>query len=289
MQTRSLWRSLFFAPADRHDLLSKFGRFDADNNVIDLEDGTPVEHKDSAREQLSTAVTAARGGAGLPGRLLVRINTWSGPFTMKDLQAALKCDVDGVVLPKLESPEELREIDSLITASGRPFQLVGGIESIAGVLNVLDCLRACANLRAVYFGAEDFITELGGRRSDEGQEVLYARQRVLLAAKSAGIAAIDQANVNIYSDESFQSDAVLGRNCGYDGKICLNPRQVRLANTHFAPDPDEIRYAQRLLAAVDAAPASGVLSFEGQMVDAPLIKRARKVVETAGLLGCAHA
>lgn len=287
MKARLLWRSLFFAPANRHDLLAKFSRFDADNNVIDLEDGTPVEQKESARGRLAEAVAAARSH-GLAGRLFVRINAWSGPYGVADLQAALKCNVNGIVLPKLETPDQLREIDGVIEKSGRPCEIVGGIESIAGVLNGLACVQASANLRAVYFGAEDFITELGGRRTETGHEVLYARQRVLLAAKSAGIGAIDQAVVNIYSEESFQSDAMLGRDCGFDGKICLNPRQVRLANTLFTPDPEEIRYARRLLDAVEAAPVAGVLSFEGQMVDAPLIKRARRTMEMARLSGVVH-
>lgn len=156
---------------------------------------------------------------------------------------------------------------------------------MAGVMNVFACAKASANLRAVYFGAEDLATQMGVRRTEDGLEVLYARQRVVLAAKSAGLAAIDQAVTNIYDNEYFEKDAIQGRNFGYDGKICLNPRQAGLANGLFAPDSEEIAYAQRLLAAVEAASdGHGVLSFEGQMIDAPLIKRARRIIEIANML-----
>ncbi|MEZ0603240.1 CoA ester lyase [Paraburkholderia sp. IW21] len=286
MQHAPFWRSLFFAPANRPDLLAKFGRVDADNYVIDLEDGTPVEHKETARAQLHEAVAVARQG-DLRGRLLVRINVLDGPFGVHDLARALTCEIDGIVIPKLENAAQLLDIDTAMTAAGVRMAIVGGIESIAGVMDIAACVKVSKRLRAVYFGAEDLATEMGVRRTEASNELLYARQRVVLAAKSASIAAIDQAVTEIQNDALFGRDAARGRDFGYDGKICLNPRQVGLANTAFRPDATEAAYAKRLLAAARDAAASGhgVTSFEGRMIDAPLIARAQRIVAMVQALG----
>lgn len=286
MSTEHPWRSLFFAPANRHDLLAKFRRFHADNYVIDLEDGTPADLKQSARAELGAAVAAARREK-LSGRLLVRINAMSGPDGPQDLLAALGCDIDGLVLPKLEHSRQLMPIDTAIASTGRSLVIVGGIESIGGVLNAVECMRGSASLRAVYFGAEDLATEMGGRRTSDGEETLYARQHVLLAAKAARLAAIDQAVLDIHDDSLFERDCRRATNFGYEGKICLNPRQVDLANRLFAPTAEEVERARRLLAAAaeGAADGRGTLAFEGQMIDVPLIERARALVAVSERLG----
>jgi citrate lyase subunit beta/citryl-CoA lyase len=283
MQGPDSWRSLAFAPANRHELLAKFCKFEADSYVIDLEDGTPVDAKQSAREQLAQAVAAARS-APLPGRLLVRINALGTPWSGGDLAAALSLPVDGIVLPKLESPQDMRVVDAAMAAAGREFVTVGGIESARGVLDIRHAIHGAGSLRAVYFGAEDYATELGLRRSAGGDEVLYARQRVLLAAKAAHLAPIDQAVTAIRDDALFTDDAQRGRAFGYVGKICLTPRQAALANGVFSPGEEEIAHARDLLAAVreQAGEGRGVIAFRGQMVDAPLIQRAQMLLALAG-------
>ena len=135
----------------------------------------------------------------------------------------------------------------------------------------------------VYFGAEDFAVDMGARRTQAGGEVLYARSRVVLAAKAAGVPAIDQAVVHLRDDEQFRRDATSGRDLGYDGKICLLPRQVELANALFGPSEAEIDHARRLIAAYEAAKAAGrgAIDFEGRMVDEPVFKHAQGVVAAA--------
>jgi len=277
------WRSLMFAPANRHELLAKFGRCEADSYVIDLEDGTPVDAKPSAREQLPQAVAAARSSP-LRGRLLVRINALGTPWGSEDLAAALACPIDGIVLPKLESAEDLQQVDAAAVVAGRPCETVGGIESLRGLLDIRAAVRGSATLRAVYFGAEDLATEMGVRRSALGDEVLYARQRVVLAARAANLAPIDQAVTAIRDDELFQADGQRGHAFGYAGKICLTPKQAAQANALFVPSGEEVAHARGLLAAVaeQQAQGRGVIVFRGQMVDAPLIQRARRVLAEAG-------
>ncbi|MDR3448601.1 MAG: CoA ester lyase [Alphaproteobacteria bacterium] len=279
--TNGGWRSLFFAPANRHDLIGKFHRFEADNYVIDLEDGTPEDQKDWAREHLREATSSARQKP-LSGRLLVRINTGSMAAAERDLAAALACDVDGIVVPKIEKAEDIRFIEAMIDQSlgDRPFCIVGGVESLRGVLAFQIIASVASRMESVYFGAEDLIAELGGQRSRSGLEVIHARQHVVLVAKSAPMAAIDMAVTEIHDDELFVEDSGRGRSFGYDGKICLNPAQVKLANRLFSPGAAEIGHARRLLAAFEAGVAAGrgTISFEGQMIDEPLVKRARAII-----------
>jgi len=276
------WRSLAFAPANRHELLAKFCRFAADAYVIDLEDGTPVDAKDAARQVLAEAVAAARSGP-LRGRLLVRINALGTPWAREDLAMAVRLPVDGIVLPKLETAEDLRTVDDALAARGRAGVCVAGIESIRGVLGLREAARGSACLRALYFGAEDYATEMGITRSAGGEEVLYARQRVVLGARAAGLAAIDQAVTAIRDDALFRADAQKGRAFGYAGKICLTPGQAALANGVFLPSAEELAHARALLQAVreQQREGRGVIAFRGQMVDAPLVARAERLLALA--------
>ena len=281
-----LIRSLFFAPANRRDLVAKFPRFAADCYVIDLEDGTPPDHKASARAGIAALVADLRKQARLPGVLTVRVNEPESDHYLDDLAAALASDVDGIVIPKLESVEQLfpalhrlRRLDRDAPRS-EPRFIVGGLESIAGVANAATLCRADPSLAAVYFGAEDLASELGARRTAGAAEVQYARSHVLLHAKAARIVAIDQAVVEIRDDKHFETDANAGRDLGYDGKICLLPRQLAVANRVFSPSDADLDHARRLIARYDEATARGIgtIDFEGKMIDGPLLKRAQRMV-----------
>ncbi len=278
-------RSLFFAPANRPDLVLKFPRFGADCCVIDLEDGTPPGEKQRAREMLADTVAQVRA-AGLQGMLTVRVNVPASPHYLADLEAAFLSEVDGVVIPKLESPEQalpaihwIRRRDAEAPrAAART--IVGGIESVKGVLNAVEVCAKTACMGSVYFGAEDFAADIGGRRTPRGEEVYTARSLVVMAARSAGLVAIDQAVVDIRDDELFLQDASVGRDLGYEGKICVTPGQVKLAHRAFSPTAQECEYARRMVAAYEDATARGIgtIDFEGRMIDGPLLKRARQIL-----------
>ena len=283
-------RSLLIAPGNRPDLLKKFPRCDADAFVIDLEDGTPQAEKVAARRELAGVVAYLRA-QGLRGLLFVRTNEPASHHTDADIDAALHLDIDGLVIPKLAAPSELHRFGAALTAAERgdrrPILLIGSIETMNGVVNVHALATGDPHLCAFCFGAEDFISDIGGRRTPEGLEVLYARSQIVLAAKAAGLNAIDQVVVEIRDDERFRHDSMVGRNLGYDGKMCLLPRQVELANELFSPTPEEIDRSRRLVEAYEAAVAEGrgVIDFEGRMVDPPLLKRAKSVLALASHLG----
>jgi citrate lyase subunit beta/citryl-CoA lyase len=280
-------RSLLFAPGNRPDLVKKFPRCDADAYVIDLEDATPEREKAAARGELAAAVSDLRRQS-LTGLIFIRTNDPSSKHTAADIEAALETDIDGLVIPKLGAVDELQRFGRALTSierggGRRQLVLIGLIETMAGVMAAAQLAHGDDHLRALAFGGEDFMTDIGGRRTPEGLEVLYARSQVVLAAKAAGLDAIDQVVVNVRDDEQFRRDATAGRNLGYTGKMCLLPRQVTLANEVFSPTPDEVERSRRLIAAYEAAASDGrgVLEFEGLMIDPPLLKRAREIVALA--------
>lgn len=284
-------RSLFFAPANRADLVAKFPRFPADCYVVDLEDGTPLAEKEPARAGLAAMVAAARKQS-VGGLLTVRVNEPESDQYLEDLDAALRADVDGIVIPKLEQVEQLYPALHLMRRLDRdapraaPRFIVGGIESITGVTNSAALCAAHPAIAAVYFGAEDLASDLGARRTADSAEVAYARSRVLLHAKAARILALDQAVLEIRDDNHFEQDATTGRDMGYDGKICLLPRQLEVANRVFRPSDAELDHARRLITRYEEAMARGIgtIDFEGKMVDGPLLKRAQRMVGFAEAL-----
>jgi citrate lyase subunit beta/citryl-CoA lyase len=144
---------------------------------------------------------------------------------------------------------------------------------------VRDIARAARRGDALAFGAEDFITEMGGRRTPDGREVLFARSEVVLAARLRELIALDQVVVEVRDDTRFEADARAARDLGYDGKLCLTPRQVEQANAVFSPTAEELDHARRLIAAFEDA-KTGAIDFEGRMVDEPMVKRARKLLQT---------
>jgi len=287
-------RSLLFAPANRSDLIAKFPRTGADRFVIDLEDGTPLNEKANARVALPSLVAGLRA-QNIQGELYVRLNEPGGPFFSDDISAVLATDIDGVVVPKMEHASQIVQVVQAIErAAGngrRPVVIMAGIESAQGVAAVETLAAAHPLLTSLYFGAEDFINDMMGRRTQSGTEVLFARSKVILAAKLAQIVALDQVVADLRDDAQYRRDAALGRDLGYDGKMCLTPNQVVMANEIFSPTKAEAEYARRLVAAYERAAARGVgtFDFEGKFVDAPILKKARGVLHLAERYGISSA
>jgi citrate lyase subunit beta / citryl-CoA lyase len=272
-----LIRSLLFAPANRPDMLTKFPRYPADAVAIDLEDGTPQNEKAAARDQLPDVVAYLRQ-QHLKSMLLVRTNAPRSHHIKADIEVSLSTSVDGIIVPKLETSADLQMFEATMP-------IIGIIETARGVATVEVLVdQQAGRLSALAFGAEDFITDIGGRRTPEGLEVLYARSRVVLAARFGGLQALDQVFTAIKDDEGFRRDAEVGRQLGYGGKMCITPRQIEIANEVFSPSPEEIDRSRRLIQVYEEAQSEGrgVIEFEGSMVDEPLLKRARAVLQLAG-------
>lgn len=250
-------RSLLFAPADDHELVAKLPRSQPDGVVLDLEDGTPADRKAAARDGLAGAI------ASLPGDVVVcvRVNAPETPWYEDDL-AALPARVAYVMIPKVHAAVDIRR------------DVIAGIETARGVLDVRAALGG--SVVAAYFGAEDYVADLGGVRTKTSHEVHYARSRVALACRVHGVHALDQVVVDVHDDDAFRADARRGRELGYRGKLCVHPRQVALAHEAFTPSEEEVAHARRVLDAGD-----GVVLVDGAMVDEPMRRAARAVLDAA--------
>jgi citrate lyase subunit beta / citryl-CoA lyase len=265
-------RSLLFMPGNKPAMIAKIPGIVPDAAVVDLEDAVSPADKDTARGLAVRALRELDPGRAVP---LVRINPSGTPWHAADLDALSELDGVGVVLPKYEDPAQVAALRQRL--GGVP--VVVGLESALGVARCRELLRGPVD--AVYFGAEDYIADVGGRRTPGSAEVLYPRSEVLLAAHLAGVTAIDQAVVAIRDDEAFRADAAAGRDLGYTGKICVHPRQVELAHEAFTPTAAEVAHAR----AVVEAFAAGAAVVDGQMVDDVHVKMAHRVLDLAGEAG----
>jgi citrate lyase subunit beta/citryl-CoA lyase len=260
------WRSVLFVPGNRPGLATKAPRSRPDAVVLDLEDAVPPAAKPDARGQVREAV------AGLAGvvPVCVRVNPPGTPWFADDV-AGLPAGLAAVVVPKLESAGQVAEVaDALVDRA-----VVAGLETVHGVADAREVLRS--PVVACYFGAEDYVADLGGMRTPGNAEVAWARAYVPLAARLAGVAAFDMVTIDFGEADRFVAEAREARALGYAGKLCIHPAQVPLAAEAFRPSEDEVDTARRLLAAFDAA-GGDTIAFEGQMVDEVVAARARAVL-----------
>jgi citrate lyase subunit beta/citryl-CoA lyase len=273
-------RSLLFAPAVRPDFIAKLPARGADAVVIDCEDATPANAKAEGR---ANALGLAPDLIGAGCQTLVRVNGGPTEWIADDIRAGLAPGLAAIVLPKAESVAGLDAVaDQLDGAGHRDLGILVGIETALGVADARPLL-AHPRVVAAYFGAEDFIADMAGVRTESNDEVAFARSAVALAARLAGVPVLDQVVTDFRNGERFEREAREARALGYSGKLCIHPDQVAIANAAFVPSPAEVDRARRLLDAYDAASAAGVaaIDFEGQMVDEPLAAQARRIIALA--------
>lgn len=273
-------RSLLFAPAVRPDMLPKLPGSGADAVVIDCEDATPPGAKAEGRAHARDFAPRIAGQGAL---VFVRVNAVPSPWFEGDVRDGLCDELAGIVVPKLESLEQMDVVARALDAAGhRDLPVLAGLETALGVADARPLL-AHPRVAAAYFGAEDFIADMGGARTEGNDEVLYARSQVALAGRLAGVPLLDQVVTDFRNDARFEREIAEAKAIGYGGKLCIHPRQVALANAGFVPSEDEVDFARRLLEAYARGSAGGVgaISFEGQMVDEPLASRARQVLAAA--------
>lgn len=263
-------RSLLFVPGTKTELLAKVPRWAPDVVIVDLEDAVAEAEKDAARLAVAEADFGEAGAT-----VFVRINPPGTPWHELDIAACLDTAAAGIVLPKGEDPEVVVALRDRLAEHAPDLRIMLGIESALGVARARDLLTT--GIAAAFFGSEDFLADMGGRRTPSGLEVLYARSEVALAGRLAGVPTIDQPVVAIEDDAAFTADAETGRALGYAGKICIHPRQVALANAVFTPSKAEVAEARRILEAA----AAGVGVVDGLFVDAVHLRMAEQVLERA--------
>jgi citrate lyase subunit beta/citryl-CoA lyase len=292
---RSL-RSLLFTPANRPRFVEKAGAWGADAIIFDLEDSVPPAEKAQARAAAAAAVQRWAGQT-----LYLRVNPVAArmPFVealgLEDIAAAVTPGLHGIVLPKAEAAQDVQAADRALTAAeqrtGLPvgsLEIIPLIETARGVWDCLEILQASPRVRRAGFGALDLLHDLGMRWAGTSDTLLYARTRLVLASRVAGCAPpIDTVYPLLDDLHGLEQEARLARRLGFSGKMCVHPRQVPVVNTVFSPAPDEIAWAQRVMAAFAEAEArgEGSISVDGTLVDYPVVHMARRVLEQARALG----
>jgi citrate lyase subunit beta / citryl-CoA lyase len=278
--TRPL-RSILFVPGTREDRFASAIGSGADGVVFDLEDGVEASRKAEARQAVGRLFRESADASPLR---LVRINPASTLWFHDDLEfVTATAGIGGIVLPKCETVEQVRIVAEVVGAE-RVFPL---IETARGVLNALSVAEAVPPLPALLFGAEDLTAEMGVPRTIDGEELLFARSQVSLAAVSSGADAIDAVFTNVADADGLRRDALRARALGFRGKMSIHPSQIAVINEVFSPSSVEIAQAARVVAAFANAQSAGdaVLRLGDEMIDAPVVARAQRVLDLAERLG----
>lgn len=272
-------RSYLFTPAHQPRLVARAHERGADVVLLDLEDSVPAARKAEARAGLPAAVAAlASHGA----RVAVRVNAGLGDLA-RDIEAAALPGVEALMVPKVASAEVLRLVADHLTscepAGQPPIGLIALIEIAEGLLHAPAIARA-PRVTALAFGTEDFSADCGFDPTPE--TLTHPAQHLIWAARAAGVSALGLPGsiADVADAERFAAAAALGQRLGFDGALCIHPRQVEIVNRIFTPSDAALEHARRLVAASAAAEAEGrgAVLFEGRMVDPPIVARAVRLL-----------
>lgn len=288
---KRLRRSVLFMPGDNARKIEKAARLACDCVAIDLEDGVAPSQKAEARE----VAAAALRGLDFGGReRLVRLNSASSDLYSDDLRETILANPDGYIIPKVETPDDVRAIshrmDKVAIGLGvvvSQVRLWAVIETALGVMNLREIAQASPRLTALMFGAEDYAASVGATRTERGEEVLFARSAVVAAGAAYGLDAIDQVRFDLADPAGLEAECRYGRQLGYAGKMAIHPGQLEIINRAFSPSPDEIARAGRIVSAAAQHQAAGLGAFtlEGRMIDAPVVKSAETTLARARAAG----
>ena len=266
-------RSLLFVPATNPERVAKARGSEADAVIADLEDAVPDAEKNRARESL---VAELRDAAPAGCAQLVRINALDTPHAAADLRALARVPLDGLVVPKAE-PAELARLPG-----GLP-PVIAIVETAAGVREAFDTARLEA-VAALMIGTVDLATELGAAPDDDEHALLFACSSLAIDSVAAGLGGpIDGVCTAIRDEQALRRQALRAKALGYRAKACIHPAQLAAVNEIFSPSDEEVAAARRVVAAYDEAAAGGrgAVSVDGEMVDAPVVERARRLLSRA--------
>jgi citrate lyase beta subunit len=300
-----IYRSVLAVPASRWKMIEKASSSGADRFFLDLEDAVAPNEKTAARENVVRAIREL-DWRGRP--TFYRINALNTPHFYKDVIEVVEGvgdRLDVVLVPKVEHPEDLAALDILLTsvelnAGLQPgkVKLEAQIETATGLVNIDAIARATPRLEALVFGPGDYtasvhMPQISIGTTDEWDEAYrghrfhYVMHRILVAARAAGLRAIDGPVADYRDKEGLRKSCLLARALGYDGKWCVHPSQIEAVNEIFSPTEKEIEWARRVRGAYEEATAagSGAISVDGQMIDAASIKMAQNTLDLARRVG----
>lgn len=283
-----LRRSRLYLPGNEPKFFINAGLHGADAIILDLEDSVHPSEKDAARILVRNALRGVSFGSS---ERMVRINQL--PLGLADIEEVALEWPDLILIPKVERPEQVREVDAAIQQiitrenAKRPIWLMPILESAMGIENAFAIASATGRVAALTLGAEDYTADLGVVKTREGDELSYARRRLANGAHAAGVQAIDTVYGDVSDLDGLREWARRSRAMGFEGMGCVHPRQIAVIHEAFAPSQEEIQKALDIVAAFEDAQRRGlgVVSLGSKMIDPPVVQRAQKLVSLARTMG----
>ncbi len=284
-------RALLYMPGDDRRKIEKATTLGVDCICMDMEDGVAMTRKVEARAVIAQAMKELIFGES---ERCIRINSIGSGLESFDLAAALSAEPDAIVVPKIESAEQVKwvseHIETYESSSNHDLgsvRLLVGVETAKGILNLREIAEADQRLEAIIFGAEDYAASVGAKRTKEGTEVLYARQAVVTACAANDLQAIDMVYIDFHDEAGLRAEAEQGAGFGFSGKQIIHPNQVSAVQEAFTPSADAIEYAKRIIESFELSQreGKGAYALDGKMIDMPLLKNAQKVLERARAAG----
>ena len=284
-------RSMLFLPGNNPNMLINGNCLGSDAVIFDLEDAVSPAEKDAARILVRNTMRYMdfRGC-----EIIVRINSIDTAYWQKDIDEILPYKPGLVLLPKTSSAADVLAADAYMTEVEKKLGLEQNtvglmplIETAMGVENAFQIASATKRVQALFLGAEDLTADLQCKRTKEGREIEYARTRLVVAARAAGVAVYDTPFTDVNDDEGIQKDAQLAKALGFTGKASISPRHVEVINAVFSPTQKEVDYAYEVMDAIELAKSQGkgAIALHGKMIDAPIVARAQQTIAMAQALG----
>ena len=291
MGAHGLGRSFLFAPGNHARRAEKALMLGSDAVILDLEDAVAVSEKAATRPMVLAALAKPRRCRGY-----VRVNAMSTEWGYADIVAAVAPGVDGLLIPKVESAEDLKAADWIVGALERerelaPIDIIPIIETALGYTRLEAIARVGTRVRRVAFGAGDFTLDLGITWSRDELELLPYRSQFVAVSRAAGLnKPVDTVWTDLRDPDGFERSATVARGMGFGGKLCIHPDQVSVTNRVFSPNKEAIEQARRVIAAFAEAEAKGLASIqlEGKFIDYPIVFAARQVVAQAEAIAAAE-
>ncbi len=298
---KRLLRSWMFVPGDRQRMTDKALGLSVDALMMDIEDGVAPAEKDNARRQIAATMDAIAPrlatdpNVRIPA-LYARVNGVGSEWLRQDLESIVRPGLDGLVVPKVDHPEQVATVEDMLNrleparkVPAGSIKLLVAIESPIAVLNAYRVATASARVMGLTFGAEDYCRKMGMplRREGEAIDLIYARSAIANAAAAANVQSVDGVWTDLKDPEGLRRFALQARRLGMSGMSVIHPSQIDHVNAAFTPTMEDIQYARDVLQAFDEAHArgEGVIAFRGQMLDFPVVDRARQTVSLAKTLG----
>lgn len=269
-----------YLPGNTPGMMLNAGIHKPDGIILDLEDSVAPQAKEDARIMVRNAL---RSLDFYGAERMVRIN--QGGTGIKDLECILPQEPDLLLIPKTENPDEIRRVEEKIRdiLPGREVLLMPILESATGIERAFEIASASDLVVAMAIGLEDYTSDLGVRRTGEGQESLWARSRMVNACKAAGIQAIDSVYSDVADEEGLRNTVIRSKAMGFEGMGCIHPRQIPIIKDAFRPETVEMEWAMQVVLAFEEAEKNGlgVVSMGSKMIDPPVVKRALRIIDLA--------